>query len=350
MECLEDGRSVVSLLSVDFSKAFNRMCHRVCLQELSTRRASSESLKIIATFLHERKMRIKVRSTLSSLRLVRGGSPQGTWLGNYLFTVTIEAIEERNGTISKSLPPVVNDYRRSQPPRAGRPPRFATLPVERFHSNKFTMRSTPIKKTKGTLRYHDESGRSEPHSAIDFVIPEQPSRSLAESCSVKYVDDLTILQHHYLPSATSHFTTQRERKNVEADECEEAFETILRNACNIGMKVNESKTQLLCLSINNHCEVISSIVAGDSEVFSQQTMKILGFVMDSRASMSAHVRHIQKKVDARLWIFVHLKRVSLAHEILTTIYSSMIQPIIEYACQAYSYQLTITQSVMWPQI
>ena len=95
LECLEDGSSAVSLLAVDFSKAFNQMSHLVCLEELARRGASTDSIRMTAAFLDRRQMRVKVGSTLLSPHLVKGGSPQGTRLGNYLFTVTIEAIEEQ---------------------------------------------------------------------------------------------------------------------------------------------------------------------------------------------------------------------------------------------------------------
>ena len=60
LQCLEDGQSAVSLLAVDFSKAFNRMSHRVCLDELALRGASTESIRMVATFLDKRLMRLKV--------------------------------------------------------------------------------------------------------------------------------------------------------------------------------------------------------------------------------------------------------------------------------------------------
>ena len=50
LECLEDGSSAVSLHAVDFSKAFNRMSHRVCLEELARRGASTDSLRMMAAF------------------------------------------------------------------------------------------------------------------------------------------------------------------------------------------------------------------------------------------------------------------------------------------------------------
>ena len=116
IECLEDGKSGVSILSIDFSKAFNRMSHKVCLQELAKRGASTDSLQMTAAFLMERNMHVKVSSTKSAPRPVHGGSPQGTRIGNFLFTVAIEAIEEKGGSLSRSLPPAIKPIRQKERP------------------------------------------------------------------------------------------------------------------------------------------------------------------------------------------------------------------------------------------
>ena len=72
LDCLDDGISAMSLISINFSKAFNRMCHHICLEELSRRGASTESIAITASFLTGRSMRVKVGSEMSVPRQVRG--------------------------------------------------------------------------------------------------------------------------------------------------------------------------------------------------------------------------------------------------------------------------------------
>lgn len=160
------------------------MCHRICLQEMAIRGASTDSLKMISTFLCGRQIRFKVGATLSSLRTVRGGSPQGTRLGNYLFTVTIEAIEEQNGTLSKILPPQIKTDECAI--EKTRPKRIVSTPISRFTSNEFSMKSTPMKKTAGVLRYQDQSGRSLDEMALELQLPEQPEKPLNDAWSIKY--------------------------------------------------------------------------------------------------------------------------------------------------------------------
>ena len=55
----------MSILSVDFSKAFNRMDHRLCLDALREKGASTESLAMVKAFLTGRTMRFKVNGCLS---------------------------------------------------------------------------------------------------------------------------------------------------------------------------------------------------------------------------------------------------------------------------------------------
>ena len=87
--------AAVALLSVDFSKAFNRMDLRACMDALHEGGASTDSLAMISSFLTGRTMRFKMGSQLSSSRLVKGGSPQGTKFNNFLFIVTINRIVDK---------------------------------------------------------------------------------------------------------------------------------------------------------------------------------------------------------------------------------------------------------------
>ena len=60
MECLEDQRAAVSVVSIDLSKAYNRISNGQCLRALAEKGASTESIKLVASFLHQREMIIKI--------------------------------------------------------------------------------------------------------------------------------------------------------------------------------------------------------------------------------------------------------------------------------------------------
>ena len=104
LRSIDTPDTAAALLSVDFSKAFNRMNHWICLEALRNLGASTNSLAMVASFLTGRTMRFKVNGKLSTSRRVLGGSPQGTKIGNFLFIVTINEIEKKTDTI----PPTVD--------------------------------------------------------------------------------------------------------------------------------------------------------------------------------------------------------------------------------------------------
>ena len=86
MEDLEDNRACASLVSLNFSKAFNRLDHAHVLRSYARLGASTQVISLFASFLSGRTMRVKVADTLSSPRRVNGGAPQGSCAGVQIYT------------------------------------------------------------------------------------------------------------------------------------------------------------------------------------------------------------------------------------------------------------------------
>ena len=99
LESVEGGeQEAVNLISIDFAKAFNKMDHTACINAFKRKGASQKTINMIAAFLSERTMCIKIGETKSSTRPIMGGSPQGTLLGNFLFIITTDELELTNYT------------------------------------------------------------------------------------------------------------------------------------------------------------------------------------------------------------------------------------------------------------
>lgn len=87
---LEDKQSASGLISIDFSKAFNRMDHSSCLRALRESRVSEGWVNIVAAFLFERRMAVNVNGVWSESKMAPGGAPQGSMLGCRLFCMTTD--------------------------------------------------------------------------------------------------------------------------------------------------------------------------------------------------------------------------------------------------------------------
>ena len=87
----EDG-AAATLTSIDFAKAFNRMSHQACLEALLDHGAKDGTVALVSAFLSGRTMAVRLGSDLSTPRLIKGGSPQGSILGNYLFCMTTDCL------------------------------------------------------------------------------------------------------------------------------------------------------------------------------------------------------------------------------------------------------------------
>ena len=101
LSALEGGTHASVLLGVDYEKAFNRMKHDACLDQLQKLGASVGSIALVRAFLEGRTMTIDIDGqTVAPVRIARG-SPQGSVLGCLLYCVTTQRLtwklREREG-------------------------------------------------------------------------------------------------------------------------------------------------------------------------------------------------------------------------------------------------------------
>ncbi|CAI2738740.1 unnamed protein product [Dicrocoelium dendriticum] len=87
-EVADDGVGV-DVIYLDFSKAFDRLDHRILLQRLQSYGIGDPVLGWIGNFLYQRKLQVRVRGSLSNPIEVECGVPQGSVLGPRLFLVFI---------------------------------------------------------------------------------------------------------------------------------------------------------------------------------------------------------------------------------------------------------------------
>ena len=91
---LEDQRAAVILTAIDYSKAFNRLEHGAVLRSFKRAGASTQVLRLLASFPIGRTMRVRAGQEWSEPRTVNAGAPQGSVLGTYIFNVGTDTLEE----------------------------------------------------------------------------------------------------------------------------------------------------------------------------------------------------------------------------------------------------------------
>ena len=83
---LKDPHAVVIAL-IDLSKAFNRVSHQLVIEDLYDMHVPPWLLKILISYLKQRSMVLTFHGATSSPRNLPGSSPQGAFLGIFLFIV-----------------------------------------------------------------------------------------------------------------------------------------------------------------------------------------------------------------------------------------------------------------------
>lgn len=87
-----DQSHIARVVFVDFSKAFDRLDHTVLMNNLIQLGIHGSVLKWFSSFLIGRQQRVKVAGCYSSWLVLKGGMPQGSWLGPFAFIVLINTL------------------------------------------------------------------------------------------------------------------------------------------------------------------------------------------------------------------------------------------------------------------
>ena len=342
---LETENSAVNLLSIDFAKAYNRMDHGKCIQALIAAGVDRSWTKVVQAFLHNRTMAVHVNDTASTVRSMPGGAPQGSVLGSFLFCATTDGLSDQEEGNSLS----VDGHSFSSGSQGSvispiRPP-------------------SPRHTLSNTLTSDEDSGdevgfvpRSERRRLMDSTVDSvwydqqhlEDSLELGEWAREKptikaYVDDFNVIEKVRTTAAVSHFTEGRATYHIHAPLSERVFVDVERKAEEIGMIVNASKTQLLCISQAGKSNR-SYIRPAEEKLKSTDRLKILGFVFGNRPDAGAHVECLVRKFNTKIWSLRTLKRTGMGEAELLAVYKSTLRPTLDFACVSYDSLLTAEQA------
>ena len=341
MMSLEDHRASVQLMSIDFEKAFNRMDHGSCLAALERLGADPGDIELVSAFLYNRTMQVKVGQSYSNRRSVPGGSPQGSILGNFLFCATTDVFNSI--TLAPSGGGEVEEVVVAQLDPSGQESDNEEVTFYESDQEEASFRFfRPT--TRCDFLNDTEQSFLMSQSGIDSILGVPDKWESFPAVIKAYVDDINIIEKVRHSDAVSVISQNKQKTASHARQSQELFKKISEEAAIMKMKVNESKTQIVCISAATSMSVSSYINAQNNRIFSGGSLKILGFWFDSRPGVSLHIEKLEEKFRGRLWSLRHLKRSGMPAADLLFIFKSILRPVIDFACIVYHPMLTKGQA------
>jgi len=380
---LEDSRAATLLTAIDYSKAFNRLNYKECLEALARLGASSQVLQLVGTFLTNRTMSVKIGESWSNPRPINGGVPQGSLLGVLLFNATTDDLESGpnvhdrdvfetpcglpcSGVVMaaqeerEEIPEPVPDRVLTSTPSTGAGTRTSI-------SEDFGTPSRTDIRIRNNLRRVGESFRFLPEARnvrrllnpVEGEVPVPPEPPTGNTNwrwqekharVLKYVDDGTILSKVNMANCDMILGEEEERGRpvrIKRDYItENIFKRTTERAMARGMKVNVQKTAMIAISdANTYTPRMYIQDLNGEEIASMNTeVRILGFMFDTTPTVRAQVNNIISKTRRKLWILRHLRSFGLTEAELVSVYKSMIRSVIEFTSVVYHSMLTGEQS------
>ena len=114
------------------------------------------------------------------------------------------------------------------------------------------------------------------------------------------------------------------------------FRRVVAKAKSRGMVVNKNKTKILCISDAQTYKAASHLFDSDgNKMESGGSMKVLGFHLDSRPSVHAHVRALKMRMREKYWVLRHLGRAGFTEDELARVYCTVVRPVLDYCAVVY---------------
>ena len=346
-ENAEDYRSATILTAIDYSKAFNRVSFQHCLEALQRKGASTPVLKIIASFLTNRTMSVRVGNEWSTPLDVNGGCPQGSVIGVLLFNSTTDNLEDGFMLAERRR------LRLPTEPPPGTPPINRPVPRVPITTSTPSNNSPVVPDAElspiaaGGFHWGDDAQHAPalPFFAGEQPVMESPPREAPTGTQVlvekqvrifKYVDDNLICEKLNFGTAPLTAMQGRDVKVKQAIASQNAFRSISSNAVSIGMKVNASKTNVLCISDALNYTPLTYIVDAEGErIDGKDSLKVLGFHFSTKPTVHLHVQETIRKIRQRSWFLRNLSRVGFSCPELVRVYQSVLIPVADYCAPAY---------------
>ena len=340
-EHLENSKVASVLTSIDYSKAFNRVEHGPLLAAFAKKGAPTQLIALLATFLSNRQMTVKLGGSYSKKRPVNAGAPQGSVLGTYVFNIATDDLEDN---VSYDDLREENQYQLNE----------GDLSFLETEADVSTTQSTPqrpvpiaanidLSPVETTQRFvFLPNARNVPPSLSHRIEPLWREKPISVR---KFVDDNIQIQKVHMRKQLSYSIDNKTFKNPRVRKSERLFSHIARNARRKGLIVNSSKTNLLVISAAKSYEARAHFYDGRERVDSTKTMKVLGFLFNNSGDCTSQVDSLCRKTRQKIWTLRHLRKAGFNESELLEVYKFYIRLTIEYSSPIYHSMLTQEQQI-----
>ena len=108
---------------------------------------------------------------------------------------------------------------------------------------------------------------------------------------------------------------------------------------NNNMKLNVEKCKELIIDFAKKKHHFPPLTVDDMNVERVKSTCILGLTIQDNMKWNEHIHNIVKKASKRLYMLRLLKRANVSIDTLITVYTTIIRPVVEYACQVWHYNI-----------
>ena len=360
----EDYRTASVLAAIDYSKAFNRVSYQHCLDAYRRKGASSRIIRLIATFLTNRTMTVRVGNCWSAELDVTGGAPQGSIFGVHIFNTTTDDLEDdfliadhlrlglpipdelgtgRADEIGSPQPGAAQtgQARTSSPNNAPPPP--DALEVSPIWDRRFLPggRHREFRPNVTNIPVANPTWIDPPEERAVGTQVLRPKPVLI----AKYIDDnLSCEKLNFGDTPITYDEQGNKIKEKQAFGTQNSFCFVTTEANKRGMVVNADKTNLLCISDALTYKPVTYIHDNDGNTVNcGESLKVLGFTFSSKPTVDLHVTEVVRKMRRRKWLLTVLKKVGFNEKELVETYRSLILPLADYCAPAYHSMTTDEQ-------